>query len=244
VDDGSADVTDEQQIGGGRGVAVVTGGARNLGRAIVLALARDGFDVVVNTRSDVEQAERVAAEARACGVEAAVAAADVADPVAVARMFAVADELGPLRVLVNNAAARTRVPVYEVTTADWEAVRSVTLDGAMNCVLAALPRLRTDGGSIVSVIGGNALRGDPGRFHVSAAKYGLVGMTKALAAACAPDGVNVNAVSPSNMNPDPGPEAEGESERRREAVADAVAFLASRAGCDVTGQLIDIGAAR
>ena len=73
----------------------------------------------------------------------------------------------------------------------------------MHCVLAALPRLRTGGGGrVVSIIGGNALRGDPGRFHVSAAKYGLIGMTKALAAACAADHVNVNAVSPSQMNPD------------------------------------------
>jgi 3-oxoacyl-[acyl-carrier protein] reductase len=226
------------------GVAVVTGGARNLGRTIVLALAREGFDVVVNTRSDAATAEIVAAEARAVGVAAAVAVADVADADAVARMFAVADELGPLRVLVNNAAARTRIPVYDVTARDWEAVRSVTLDGAMNCVLAALPRLRAKGGSIVSIVGGNALRGDPGRFHVSAAKYGLVGMTKALAAACAPDHVNVNAISPSNMNPEPGPDAEDESRRRREAVADAVAFVASPAGRDVTGQLIEIGAAR
>jgi len=230
------------------GVAVVTGGARNLGRTIVLALAHDGYDVVVNTRSDVEQAEKVAAEAREFGVAAAVAAADVSDPAAVARLFEVADGLGPLRVLVNNAAVRTRVPVYDVTAADWEAVRAVTLDGAMNCVLAALPRLRTGGGSVVSIIGGNALRGDPGRFHVSAAKYGLIGMTKALAAACAPDHVNVNAVSPSHMNPDvnldKGRGADREAQRRREAVADVVAFLAAPAGCDVTGQLIEVGAAR
>jgi 3-oxoacyl-[acyl-carrier protein] reductase len=226
------------------GVAIVTGGARNLGRTIVLALARDGFDVVVNTRSDAEQAQKVAAEARELGVSAAIAVADVADADAVARMFAVADELGPLRVVVNNAAVRTRVPVYDVTADDWEAVRAVTLDGAMNCVLAALPRLRGGGGTIVSIIGGNALRGDPGRFHVSAAKYGLIGMTKALAAACAADHVNVNAVSPSNMNPEPGPQAEREAQRRREAVADAVAFLASAAGGDVTGQLIEVGASR
>jgi len=223
---------------------VVTGAARNLGRTIALALARDGFDVVVNTRSDVAAAEKVAAEAREFGVEAAVAVADVADPEAVGRMFAVADGLGPLRVLVNNAGVRTRVPVYDVTIADWEAVRAVALDGAMNCVLAALPRLRTAGGGIVSIIGGNAMRGDAGRFHVSTAKYGLVGMTKALAAACAADHVTVNAVSPDNMVPEPGPEAEWETERRREAVADAVAFLVSRAGRDVTGQLIEVGTAR
>jgi len=77
----------------------------------------------------------------------------------------------------------------------------VTLDGAMNWRAGAACPAAGRGGSVVSIIGGNALRGDPGRFHVSAAKYGLIGMTKALAAACAPDHVNVNAVSPSHMNP-------------------------------------------
>lgn len=227
------------------GVAVVTGAARNLGRSIVLALARSGYDVVVNTRSDVDAAESVAAEARALGVRAVVAQADVTAPDQVARMFADADALGPLKVLVNNAATRTRVPVYEVTVADWEAVRSVTLDGAMNCVFAALPRLRAGGGSIVTIIGGNALRGDAGRFHVSAAKHGLVGMTKALAAGCAAEAINVNAVSPSRMEPDAGtPDAEVEAERRRDTVAEAVAFLASPAGADVTGQLIEVGTQR
>jgi 3-oxoacyl-[acyl-carrier protein] reductase len=228
------------------GVAVVTGGARNLGRAVVLALARNGFDVVVNARTDLDAAEKVAAEAREIGVAAACALADVADAAQVNDMLAVADTLGPLCVLVNNAAVRTRVPVYQVDMADWAAVRAVTLDGAMQCVIGALPRLRdAGGGSIVSIIGGNALRGDPARFHVSAAKYGLIGMTKALAAACAADGVTVNAVSPSHMSPDPdSPDADGEAARRRAAVADTVAFLASPHGRDVTGQLIEVGAVR
>jgi 3-oxoacyl-[acyl-carrier protein] reductase len=226
------------------GVAVVTGGARNLGRAIVLALARAGHDVVVNARTDVEGAEKVAAEAREIGVRAMHAMADVAVPEQVARMFAAAEELGPVRVLVNNAAVRTRVSAYDVTTADWEVARRVTLDGAMHCVFEALPRLRSaGGGAIVSVIGGNALRGDPHRFHVSAAKYGLVGMTKGLAAACAADGITANAVSPSNMEPGPDAAA-GETQRRRDAVAAAVAFLASPCGADVTGQLIEVGTDR
>jgi 3-oxoacyl-[acyl-carrier protein] reductase len=225
------------------GVALVTGGARNLGRTIVLALAGSGHDVVINSRSDAEQAERVAEEARAMGVAARVALADVADPVAVAAMFEVVDGLGPLRVLVNNAALRTRVPVSELTIADWRSVRSVTLDGAMHCVLEALPRLSAvGGGRIISMIGGNALRGDPGRIHVSAAKYGLIGLTKALAAACASDGITVNAVSPGKMNPDGA--GEQEAERRRQSVADTVSYLASPQAHGVTGQLIEVGPAR
>jgi 3-oxoacyl-[acyl-carrier protein] reductase len=225
------------------GVAVVTGGARNLGRTIVLALARSGYDVVINSRSDAEQAEKTAAEARALGVAAEVALADVADPDAVATMFGVADGIGPLRVLVNNAALRTRVPVSELTVADWQAVRSVTLDGAMHCVLEALPRLRTAGeGRIITMIGGNALRGDPDRVHVSAAKHGLIGMTKALAAACASDDITANAVSPGKMNPEGA--TEEEAERRRQSVADTVAYLASARAHGVTGQVIEVGPAR
>jgi 3-oxoacyl-[acyl-carrier protein] reductase len=225
------------------GVAVVTGGARNLGRTIVLALARSGYDIVINSRSDAEQAEKTAAEARALGVAAQVALADVADPEAVAAMFDVADALGPVRVLVNNAALRTRVPVFEMTVADWQAVRGVTLDGAMHCVLAALPRLRAAGdGRVITMIGGNALRGDPGRVHVSAAKHGLIGMTKALAAACAAEGITANAVSPGKMSP-AGASVQ-EAERRRQSVADTVAYLASAQAHGVTGQVIEVGPAQ
>ena len=223
-------------------VAVVTGGSRNLGRSLVLALAKSGYDVVVNARSDAEGAERTAEEARALGVSAVVALADVADPDEVAELFATADRLGRVRILINNAALRTRILLPELTIADWQAVRSVTLDGAMHCVLAALPRMHTGGdGRIITMIGGNALRGDPGRVHVSAAKHGLIGMTKALANALADDGITVNAVSPGKMRPEGASEQEGE--RRRAMVADAVAFLASPAAFGVTGQLIEVGPA-
>lgn len=224
------------------GVAVVTGGARNLGRSIVLALARSGYDVVVNARSDADGAEKTAAEARALGVSAVAALADVADPDDVAGLFAAADRLGQVRVLVNNAALRTRIPLPELTFADWQAVRSVTLDGAMHCALAALPRMRgTGGGRIITMIGGNALRGDPGRVHVSAAKHGLIGMTKAMASACADDGITVNAVSPGKMRPEGASEQEGD--RRRAMVAETVVFLASPAAFGVSGQLIEVGPA-
>jgi 3-oxoacyl-[acyl-carrier protein] reductase len=130
--------------------------------------------------------------------------------------------------------------VSDLTLADWQAVRAVTLDGAMACVLAALPRMRQSGdGRIITMIGANALRGDPGRVHVSAAKHGLIGMTKALAAAVATDGITVNAVSPGKMNPEHAPVAE--TDRRRESVSDTVAFLASPAAFGITGQLIEVG---
>ena len=220
------------------GVAVVTGGARNLGRSIVLALAVAGFDVLVNTRSDLEQAEAVAKEARDLGVGAHAVLADVTDAAAVGKMMRRAADLGPLRVLVNNAALRTRVPVDEMTFEDWRAVHSVILDGAFRCVHAALPSLRASGnGRIINLLGANALRGDPARVHVAAAKHGLVGMTLALANACAEDGITVNAVSPGRVTPDD----ETETARRRAGVANTIAFLASTAASEVNGQVIEVG---
>jgi 3-oxoacyl-[acyl-carrier protein] reductase len=220
------------------GVAVVTGAGRNLGRAIALALAEGGFDVVVNTRSDLVAAGMVVKEAEALGVRAIPVAADVTDPSAVHDMFVRAAELGPVRVLVNNAAVRTRVPVDAMTFEDWRAVLSVTLDGAFHCVRAALPLLRSSGGGrVVNLVGANALAGDPARMHVSAAKHGLIGMTLSLAKACAADGITVNAVSPGRMNP---PD-ELVAARRRARLAATVAFLASSDGADITGQVIEVG---
>jgi 3-oxoacyl-[acyl-carrier protein] reductase len=219
-------------------VAIVTGGAKNLGRAIVLALAGAGFDVVVNARTDEAGAASAAMAATALGVRARPVLADVTDPAAVATMVERAAELGPVGVLVNNAAVRGRVPVAELTVEDWRAVQSVVLDGAFHCVHAALPSLRAAGrGRVVNVLGANALAGDPTRVHLSAAKHGLVGLTLALAKACAADGITVNAVSPGKMNP----ADETEARRRRQRLAATVAFLASADGGDITGQVIEVG---
>ncbi|HVV23156.1 MAG TPA: SDR family NAD(P)-dependent oxidoreductase [Pseudonocardiaceae bacterium] len=218
------------------GVAVVTGAGRNLGRAIALALAAAGFDIIVNTRSDRAAAATVADEVTAMGVRAVPVLADVTEPAAVADMMDRAAELGPVRVLVNNAALRTRVPVDVMTFDDWHQVMGVTLDGAFHCVRAALPLLRAAGdGRVINLIGANSLAGDPSRVHVSAAKHGLIGMTLALAKAC-PD-ITVNAVSPGTMNP---PD-EAQARQRRARLAATVAFLASPAAGDVTGQVIEVG---
>ncbi|GHJ41572.1 SDR family NAD(P)-dependent oxidoreductase [Streptomyces sp. TS71-3] len=225
----------------GLGVAVVTGAGRGLGRAVVLALARAGFDVVVNTRTALERAAEVAREAEALGVRAAAVRADVTDGGAVEEMMRRAASLGPLRVLVNNAALRERVPLAEMTFEDWRRAHTVTLDGAFRCAQAVLPALRASGGGrIVNLLGANALRGDPERVHVSAAKHGLVGLTLALANACASEGITVNAVSPARMHADTG----AERARRREQVADLVAHLALPASGGISGQVIEAGGPR
>jgi 3-oxoacyl-[acyl-carrier protein] reductase len=176
-------------------VALVTGAGSGLGAVIGERLARDGFTVAVNTRARGESAEAVVAAIRTAGGEAFAVSADVTDPAAVERMFETVADHGRLRVLVNNASHRPRTPVREITEEDWRMVHAVTLDGAFRCIRRALPAL-TPGGRIVNILGRNALEGDPARAHVSSAKYGLLGLTRALAAALRDDGILVNAVSP------------------------------------------------
>jgi 3-oxoacyl-[acyl-carrier protein] reductase len=213
-------------------VAVVTGASRNLGRSIALALGRAGHHVVVNTRSDLAAAEAVATEIRQAGGKAEAVAADVGDPGAVDALFARAAELGRVTVLVNNASVRARIPARELTVADWEVARRVTLDGAFHCVLSALPALTDGGGAIVNVLGANAMNGDPDRVAVSAAKFGLLGLTRALAEALRADRVTVNAVSPARME---------SGEPARAEVAATVAWLASPAGHMLTGEALTVG---
>ncbi|MQA06663.1 MAG: SDR family oxidoreductase [Streptosporangiales bacterium] len=178
-------------------VAVVTGGGRNIGRSIALELARWGADVVVLVRANRAEAESVAAEVRAEGRRAQVAVADVRDRDAVAAAVADACTLGPPTILVNNAAIRVERPFLELTDTDWREVTSVIVDGAFVCAQQVLPHMLDAGhGRIVNIAGVTGQTGAAHRAHVVTAKAGLIGLTKALAAEYAADGVTVNAVSP------------------------------------------------
>src|SRR5215471_5131337 len=124
-------------------VAIVTGAGRNIGRAIALSLATGGAAVIVNARSNREEAETVAREIDQAGGEALAFIADVADAGAVQRMVAAsAARFGRIDILVNNAAARVEQALADMTLAQWRAVTAVILDGAFNCVKACLPYIR------------------------------------------------------------------------------------------------------
>jgi 3-oxoacyl-[acyl-carrier protein] reductase len=218
-------------------VAVVTGAARNLGSAIALSLAAQGFDVVVNTRRDLAAAQQVADRATSLGVTARAVVADVTDEAAVTDLFRQASALGDVRVLVNNASLRSRVSFDDLTLEEWRTAHAVTLEGAFLCSRAAVPLMRRlGGGRVVNILGGNAMAGDPSRVHVASAKHGLAGFTISLARACATDGITVNAVSPVGL--DGGDE---QLQAGRQRVADVVTFLASAGAAGVTGQVIDVG---
>ena len=168
--------------------ALVTGAGRNIGRAIALKLAGEGANVVVNARSNREEAESVAEEIRALGVESLAALADVADREQVASMFAAAAKrFVKVDVLVSNAAIRPHMPFTELTMDDWERVRGVVLDGAFHCARNAIPAMQANGfGRIVFLTGDGAWIGSAERSHVSAAKMGVVGLARGLASEFAP----------------------------------------------------------
>ena len=182
--------------------ALVTGSGRNIGRAIILKLAGEGANVVVNARSNKDEAESVAAEARESGVEALPFLADVSDHQQVANMFAAAEEkFGGGDILVSNAAIRPHKPFTEVTLEDWEWVRGVVLDGAFYCAHAAIPSMEKNGyGRVVFFTGDGAFKGSAQRAHVSAAKMGIIGLARGLASEFAPKNIRVNVISPGRID--------------------------------------------
>ncbi len=179
-------------------VAVVTGAARNIGRAIALDLATGGAKVVVNARGSTDEAEETARLVREAGSEAIVHLADVTDPEAVTGLMRAAeDAFGGIDLLVNNAAVRRETKLEALALEEWREVLGIILDGAFLCAKAALPALRRSlGAAIVNLGGLSAHTGSNGRAHVITAKAGLIGLTRALATELAPDGVTVNCVVP------------------------------------------------
>jgi 3-oxoacyl-[acyl-carrier protein] reductase len=182
-------------------VALVTGGARNIGRAICGALAAGGAAVMVNARTSRAEAEETVALVGAAGGRAALHLADVTDPAAVAALVeATVRELGGLDLLVNNAAVRVETAFEDLGYEEWRRVLATVLDGAFLCAKAALPHLARSGGAIVNVGGLSGHKGQTGRAHVVTAKAGLAGLTRALALDLAPRGITVNCVVPGTID--------------------------------------------
>lgn len=215
-------------------IAVVTGSGTGLGAEIAAVLAQRGLLVVVNVRSDLAGAEEVVDRIRARGGVAEAVRADVTDETEVAALFERVREMGRLRVLVNNASLRRRQPVEEITAADFREVLDVTLGGAFNCVRHALPLLG-EHGRIINILGSNAMAGDAGRVHVSAAKHGLLGLTLSLGEALRSRGVTVNAVSPDIRAVEPADLLDCQ-----QRVARTVALLAGTDASHVTGTVLDV----
>jgi 3-oxoacyl-[acyl-carrier protein] reductase len=235
--------------------ALVTGGGRNIGRACVLGLAADGFNVAINGSSDRAACEAVAKEARNLGAKALVIMGDVGNAEECKRIAAEAiKEFGAVDVLLNNAALRPNKPFLEMSEAEWRRVISVDLDAAVWLSRACLPGMVKKGwGRIVNFAGMNAIHGHAGRAPVSVAKHGVWGLSKALAMEFGPNGITTNTISPGPIAPD-APEKNASAQARAQTVAKvplgrmgtpvevaaAARLLASEAGAYINGQMIQV----
>ncbi|MBM4321859.1 MAG: SDR family NAD(P)-dependent oxidoreductase, partial [Deltaproteobacteria bacterium] len=181
-------------------VALVTGGARRVGAAIVRRLAGAGAAVVIHYQHSRGEAEALLGELQQQGAHGVALAADLRQPSEISWLFSAAPRLlGPVELLVNNAAIFLRQPRAEITVAGWEQVQQVNLRAPFLCIQAAVPQIRGQGGgAIVNIADLAGLQAWPDASAHCAAKAGLVALTRSLALALelAP-AIRVNAVAPS-----------------------------------------------
>ena len=241
-------------------VAIVTGSGRNLGRAGVLELARRGADVVVNARTNRQEAEAVAREAESLGVRALALLADVGNEEQVNTMVdEVLTQFGRVDILINNVGFRPLYPFTEISTAQWRAVMAANLDGPFFCAKACVPSMISNGGgSIVNLSGVGSFSGAARRSAVCASKMGALGLTRALAVELGPHNIRVNLVVPGGWDEaatsleDMEPESQGLTRIPLgrlgipQELANLYAFLASEDSSYITGQTFHIngGSAR
>jgi 3-oxoacyl-[acyl-carrier protein] reductase len=177
-------------------VAVVTGGSRGIGAAIVERLAKDGFTVVINYAGSTAEAEALAGKIEQDGGRAVTAQADVSDPAAVARMFDMADAaFGGVDVLVNNAGVMRVKPLTEFDDAQFDSHIAVNLKGTFNTLREAARRLRS-GGRIVNLSSSQAGLLHPGYGVYAATKAAVEAMTHVLSKELRGRNITVNAVAP------------------------------------------------
>jgi 3-oxoacyl-[acyl-carrier protein] reductase len=233
---------------------LVTGSSRGLGRAMAIELGSRGHRVAVHYVRSEGPAQEVAERVRAAGGEAAVFGADVADPQACADLIKqVADALGPVEVLVNNAGITRDTLALRMKAEDWQSVIDTNLTSAFHTSKAALrAMLRAGFGRIVNVASVVGIMGNVGQANYVAAKAGLIGLTKALAQEYASKGITVNAVAPGFIESDMTAELAEELREaylgripvgrfgRAEEVANVVAFLASEDASYVNGQTLAV----
>jgi len=235
-------------------IALVTGAARGIGRAIALALAQPGLTIYLNDVVLGEEAAKTQQEVQAKGSAARLVEFNVADAASVSQgIDHILKESGRIDILVNNAGITRDNLIMRMKEAEWDAVLSVNLKGAFNCIRAvSKPMVKQRGGRIINISSVVGVMGNAGQANYVASKAGLIGLTKTVARELASRNITVNAVAPGFIQTEM---TEALSEATKQLmlaqiplgrfgtateVAQAVAFLASDVAAYITGQVIHI----
>ena len=232
--------------------AFITGGGKNIGRAIAINLASTGCNIVLNGNSDTGACEETAQVLIEKGVKVSIVMGNVGSADEVKRMASEAlDQFGRIDILVNTAAIRPSKPFLEMEDHDWHRVLDIDLNSAFyTCRAFAGGMIEKGWGRIINITGMNAIHGYKGRAPVSAAKHGLWGLTKSLGKEFGPQGVTTNAISPGPID------TAGDAAQREhilsmvpkvplgrlglpEEIAALTGFLCSNGGAFVNGQMIN-----
>jgi 3-oxoacyl-[acyl-carrier protein] reductase len=233
--------------------ALVTGGSRGIGRAVSLRLAEMGYPVLINYRSNEQEALQTAAMIRAAGGEAELLCFDVASPAETQTAIAgwqASHEDAYIAVLVNNAGIRSDNLMVFMKDEEWNDVLNTNLGSFFHVTRLILKDMLVKKfGRIVNVVSLSGIKGLPGQVNYSAAKAGVIGATKALAQEVARKNVTVNGVAPGFIRTDMTKDLD-ESQHKQlipmnrfgtpEEVAEVVAFLASEKASYITGEIISV----
>ena len=234
--------------------AVITGASRGIGRAIALKLAKQGANVVVNYRNSVDAVAQVVKEIEALGVKVLAIQADISSYSDVEKMMKkCVEEFGSIDILVNNAGITKDGLLMRMKEEDFDSVIDINLKGAFNCTrhVSAI-MLKQRSGRIINISSVTGITGNAGQVNYSAAKAGIIGMTKSVAREFGSRGVTCNAVAPGFIQTDMTESLPNKVKDammstiplkrlgRPEDVANVVAFLATDEAAYITGQVINV----
>lgn len=234
-------------------VALITGGARGIGRAIALTFAKEGADIVV-ADVNLEIALKTASEIEHLGRPALALEMDVTNYDKVEEgINKILDKMGKVDILVNNAGITKDNLLLRMSQADWDAVINVNLKGTFNCIKAVCrPMIKQRSGRIISIASIIGLMGNPGQANYAASKAGIIALTKTVAKELASRNINANAVAPGFIQTEMTAKLSEEIKKKMleaiplaklgtpEDVANACLFLASDESSYITGQTITI----
>ena len=232
--------------------AIVTGASRGIGKATALKLASLGANIVLNYRSNEEEASKVKEEIKALGVETIMVKADISKMDEVENMISTAKEkFGTIDIMVNNAGITKDTLIMRMKEEDFDSVINVNLKGVFNCLKCITPiMMKQKSGKIINLSSVVGITGNAGQVNYAASKAGVIGMTKSLAKEIGSRGINVNAVAPGFIETDMTAALSDEVKKvaeqsipfgrmgKPEEIADAVVFLASDKASYITGQVL------